>query len=119
MTRDQGNARWRARWQALRSSGLTMKEFAEREGFCAPSAYRWLRKARRCGLWSDESTPVKAMAVTKPLAPAVFARVAVTDTPVRSSMLLRLVLTNGRRAELEIGGVSQLGDVLNVLERHS
>jgi len=96
-----------------------MKEFAEREGFCAPSAYRWLRKARRCGLWSDESTPVKAMAVTKPLAPAVFARVAVTDTPVRSSMLLRLVLTNGRRAELEIGGVSQLGDVLNVLERHS
>jgi hypothetical protein len=30
-----------------------------------------------------------------------------------------LVLTNGRRAELEIGGVSQLGEVLNVLERHS
>ena len=33
MTRDEGNARWRARWQALRSSGLTMKEFAQREDF--------------------------------------------------------------------------------------
>ena len=32
-------------------------------------------------------------------------------------MLLRLVLMNGRRAELEIGGVAQLGEVLGVLER--
>ena len=102
MTRDQSNARWHAR-QGLRSSGLTMKEFAQREGFCAPSAYRWLRKARRAGLWSDEPKPAKAMAVTKPRGTAVFARVAVSDTPSRSSML-RLVLTNGRRAELEIGG---------------
>ena len=59
------------------------------------------------------------MAVAKSRTPAVFARVAVSDTQAQSSMLLRLVLTNGRRAELEIGGVSQLGDVLNVLERHS
>ena len=117
MTRDQSNAMWHARWQGLRSSGLTMKDFAQREGFCGPSAYRWLRKARRCGLWSDEPKPGKAMAVTKPRGTAVFARVAVSDTPARSSMLLRLVLTNGRRAELEIGGVAQLGEVLDVLER--
>lgn len=97
-----------------------MKEYAQQEGFNAPSAYRWLRKARRCGLWMDEATPGKAMSVTKPRATAVFARVAVSDTPAaRSSMLLRLVLTNGRRAELEIGDVAQLGEVLEVLEGHA
>jgi hypothetical protein len=30
---------------------------------------------------------------------------------------LRLVLRNGRRAELEIGGIRQLGEVLAELER--
>jgi hypothetical protein len=96
-----------------------MKEFARREGFCAPSAYRWLRKARRCGVWSDEPKPGKAIALAKPRAAAVFARVAVSDMPARSSMLLRLLLTNGRRAELEIGGVAQLCEVLDVLERRA
>ena len=44
--------------------------------------------------------------------------VAVKDTPVAAaSMLMRLVLANGRRAELEIGGVASLGEVLGVLER--
>jgi hypothetical protein len=66
MKRDQSNAMWHARWQGLRSSGLTMKEFAQREGFRAPSAYRWLRKARHCGLWLDEPKPGKAIAMTKP-----------------------------------------------------
>jgi transposase-like protein len=116
MTREQSNAMWQGRWEGLRSSGLTMKEYARREGFPAPSAYRWLRKARRSGLWLDEPKPGKALAVTKPSV-AMFARVAVSDTPAaRSSMLLRLILTNGRRAELEIGGVGQLCEVLEVLE---
>src|SRR5271170_7290832 len=110
MTRDQSNEMWHARWRGLRSSGLTMKDYAQRERFNAPSAYRWLRKARRCGLRLDEPTPGKAIAVTKARAAAVFARVAVSDTPsARSSMLLRLLLTNGRRAELELVGVAQLG----------
>jgi transposase-like protein len=118
MTRDQANAMWHARWTGLHSSGLTMKDFAQREGFYAPSAYRWLRKARRCGLWPDEPKPGKAIAVTKPRAAAVFARVAVNDA-VRSSMLLRLVLANGRRAELEIAGAGELAEVIDVLERRA
>jgi hypothetical protein len=80
---------------------------------------RKLRKARRCGVWSDEPKPGKAIALAKPRAAAAFARVAVSDMPARSSMLLRLLLTNGRRAELEIGGVAQLCEVLDVLERRA
>jgi hypothetical protein len=118
MTGDQANAMWHARWTQFRNSGLTMKEYAQREGFYAPSAYRWLRKARRCGLWPDETKPGKLIAVRKPRAAAVFARVAVSDA-VRSSMLLRLVLSNGRRAELEIGGAGELAEVIDVLERRA
>jgi len=49
----------------------------------------------------------KAITLTKPTAGVQFARVvAVSDAPaVRSAVLLRLVLINGRRAELEIGDV--------------
>jgi hypothetical protein len=34
-------------------------------------------------------------------------------------MLLRLVLSNGRRAELEIGGAGELAEVIDVLERRA
>jgi transposase-like protein len=121
MTHEQTSAMWLARWQGLRSSGLKMTEYARREGFNAHSAYRWLRRARRSGLWCDSAAPSgKAITLAKP-APAVqFARVAVSDSPaIRSAVLLRLVLTNGRRAELEIGSVSQLGEVLEMLERRA
>jgi hypothetical protein len=56
--------------------------------------------------------------VKKRKAAVLFARVAVNETPpAPTSLLLRLVLTNGRRAELEIGGVAHLGEVIGVLER--
>jgi hypothetical protein len=51
----------------------------------------------------DGAPAVSKAAAVKKRRPAVrFARVAVSDTPKASaSMLLRLVLMNGRRAELE------------------
>jgi transposase-like protein len=98
-----------------------MAEYARREGFDADAAYRWRRVLRRTGQWIEAAgTPAvsKAATVKKRKAAVRFARVAVNDTPLASaSLLLRLVLTNGRRAELEIGGVAHLGEVLGVLER--
>jgi transposase-like protein len=119
MTREQRSALWLARWQGLRSSGLKMSEYARREGFNAHSAYRWRRRARHSGQWSDSVAKAgKAVTVAKRQPAVQFARVAVSDAPaVRSALLLRLVLANGRRAELEIGDVPQLGEVLDVLER--
>jgi transposase-like protein len=121
MTREQISAMWSARWRGWRRSGLKMSEYARREGFNAHSAYRWRRKARGSGQWSDAaSKPGKAITIAKPQPPVQFARVAVSDTPaMRRAVLLRLVLTNGRRAELEIGDVPQLGEVLDMLERRS
>jgi|SRR5450631_3385134 len=115
------SAMWLARWHGWQGTGVSMAEYARREGFEADAAYRWRRVLHRTGQWveADGSPAVSKATTTKKRKRAVrFARVAVTDTPPPSaSMLLRVVLTNGRRAELEIGGVAHLGEVLGVLER--
>lgn len=119
MTREQRatkGAMWLAHWQGWQSSGVSMAEYARREGFDVDAAYRWKRVLRRTGQWTE--APAAAAVTRKKRAAAVrFARVAVGDAPAPVSMLLRVVLLNGRRAELEIGGVANLGEVLSVLER--
>ena len=115
------SAMWLSRWQGWKGTGVSMAESARREGFDADAAYRWRRVLRRTGQWveADRSPAANKPTTTKKRKQAVrFARVAVSDTPPPSaSMLLRVVLTNGRRAELEIGDIAQLGEVLGALER--
>ncbi len=115
------SAMWLAHWQGWQRSGVSMAEYARREGFDADAAYRWRRVLRRTGQWIEtDGAPAasKATTVKKRRLAVRFARVAVSDTPPASaSLLLRLVLTNGRRAELEIGGVAYLGEVIGALER--
>ena len=113
-------AMWLAHWQGWQGSGVSMAEYARREGFEADMAYRWRRILRRTGQWveADGSSAVCApSAAGKRRTAAKFARVTVSDVPAPASMTLRLVLGNGRRAELELVGVVQLGEVLGVLER--
>ena len=117
LTREQratSGAKWQAHWQGWQGSGVTMAEYARREGFEADAAYRWKRILRRTGQWvAAEAVAVKRK---KRVRPVRFARVTLNAVPA-ASLVVRLVLTNGRRAELEIGGVGQLGDVIDVLER--
>jgi hypothetical protein len=125
LTREQRatmSATWLGHWRGWQASGLSVAEYARREGFDADAAYRWRRVLRRTGQWieADGTTPAvgKVTRVKKRKAAVRFARVAVDDAPVAAaSLCLRLVLKNGRRAELEIGGVARLGEVLGVLER--
>ena len=125
LTREQRatmSAMWLGRWRGWQGSGVSVAEYARREGFDADAAYRWRRVLRRTGQWIEaDGTRVvgKAATVKKRKAAVRFARVAVQGARAvpSASMLLRLVLANGRHAELEIGGVAQLGQVLGVLER--
>ena len=98
-----------------------MSEYARREGFNDHSAYRWRRRAQLSGRWSEGAAErSKQITLAKAPSAVTFARVAVREALAdRHSMLLRLVLTNGRRAELEIAGVSQLAEVLDALERRA
>ena len=115
------SAMWLAHWHGWQGSGVSMAEYARREGFDADAAYRWRRVLRRTGQWieADGTLAVSKAGTVKKRKTAVrFARVAVNDTPPASaSLVLRLVLRNGRRAELQMGGVAHLGEVLGVLER--
>ena len=115
------NAVWLTRWQKCEGLGVTMAEYARREGFDAQTAYRWRRFSRLAGQWIDaKAVPGKALTISKPAAGAMFARVAVRDSAVgRGAMLLRVMLNNGRRAEVELTGVAQLGEVMDVLERRA
>lgn len=114
------NAMWQTRWQKCEESGVTMAEYARREGFDAQSAYRWLRLGRSAGRRLDTKACVagKALTIAKPSANTMFARVAVREAAVEHrSLVLRVMLNNGRRAELELASVAQLGEVIAVLER--
>jgi hypothetical protein len=124
LTREQRAAKgaeWLAHWRGWQGSGVSMAEYARREGFDADAAYRWRRILRRIGQWQDAAVTsgVSQAATKKKRRKAVrFARVAVSDgTAAAASMLLRVVLTNGRCAELQIGGAVQLGEVIGILER--
>ena len=113
------SAVWLTRWQGWQSSGVPMAEYARGEGFDADAAYRWKRILRRNSQWVDIDAATGAVKIAriKKQNPTVrFARVAVSGV-VPTLMQLRLVLRNGRRAELEIGSVAYLGEVLAVLEQ--
>ena len=114
------SAMWLAHWRGWQSAGVSMAEYARRQGFDADAAYRWKRVLRRTGQWevaeaSGGAAP--AVRVRVPKAAVRFARVALNDAAAPESLRLRVVLGNGRRAELESEGIAQLGEVLGVLER--
>ena len=102
---------WLSRWQACRSSGLSVEAYRRQEGFDARAAYRWKRALRRMGQWTmDVAVVTPAAKPARPKRKGVmrFARVAVQDVAVPApSMLLRLTLGNGRRAELEVSGAAR------------
>lgn len=124
LTREQKatkSATWLTRWRGWQGSAGSMAQYARRQGFDVQEAYRWKRLLKRTGQW--RATDVGA-AICAPKAPkkfkvaAYFARVAVSDPPAPcTSMLLRLELGNGRRAELEVLGMTQLSELIGVLER--
>lgn len=124
LTREQKatkGAMWLTRWQGFEGSGVSMAKYARDQGFDAQEAYRWKRILKRTGLWmaADVVATTSAPRVAKKVkAAARFARVSVSDSPVPPpSMVLRLVLGNGRRAELEVLGIAQLTELIGVLER--
>ena len=80
-------AMWLAHWRGWKASGVSMAEYARREGFDVDAAYRWKRVLRRTGQWA-EATAAPAVKKKKRVAAVRFARVSVSDMPRRTSMLL-------------------------------
>ena len=56
LTREQRivtGAKWLAHWKTWQGCGISMAEYARREGFDAGAAYRWKRILRRTGQWVE------------------------------------------------------------------
>jgi transposase-like protein len=109
-------AMWLEQLRGWQDSGESLVSYARRRGFDAEAAYRWRRILRRSGQWTGAQAERKVVN-TAARAAAKFARVALSDGARAASMLLRLSLSNGRRAELELADISQLGEVLRLIER--
>ena len=109
-------------WQGC---GDSLAAYARGHGLQAEDAYRWKGILRRSGTWVDAATArpgrAHARALRSAQLPVRFARVEVSDAaveaPTAAAMILRLVLANGRRAELELTNVGQLRQVVAALER--
>ena len=113
---------WLQRFQEAAASKESLVDYTRRHGLKPGEAYRWKKELRRTGQWpAHASTATKANRPRKTPTPAPrFARVRIAPkhpAPPISPLRLRLHLSNGRRAELELSDERQLPRVLELLEQ--
>ena len=98
---------WEMVVETWRGSGLSVREFCEREGLSKASFYGWRRKLAR----GDESASGDPTASE----PGSFIEVS---TPRESSGALELVLCSGNTLRIGSGVDSgTIGDVISILQR--
>lgn len=116
MSKQEDRARKIAQWleqlQGWRDSGQSMSAYARGHGLAVWAMYHWRAILIREGRWQEQPGASR----TQPAMPLQFARVALTESQRLSPLIVRVVLGNGRRAEIELSELSQLGKILCVLE---
>jgi hypothetical protein len=115
-------AEWLEHLQAWKDSGESLSAYARKHGLTVWSAYHWRGVLTREGSWREgPKAPGRSRsgspAVSSSRVPLRFARVNVSDMPRAAPLVLRVQLANGRRAEIAVEEIEQLGAVLSVLER--
>jgi len=115
-------AEWLEHLQAWKDSGESLSAYARKHGLTVWSAYHWRGLLTREGSWREEpKTRGRSRSGSPPAGsprvPLRFARVAVSDIPGAAPLIVRVHLANGRRAEIAVSELEQLGAVLSLLER--
>lgn len=110
---------WLEHLQRWKDSGQSVCAYAKVHGLSAWAMYYWRGVLIREGRWHAPSSATRRMKAVggRSLAPLQFAQVAVIDSPQPAPLIVRVVLGNGRRAEIELSEPKQLGEVLGLLER--
>lgn len=125
MSKQEGRARKIAEWlghlQGWKDSGQSLSAYAKVHGLALWAMYHWRSVLIREGRWQEQPNATSRTGVVRgrSLAPPRFARVAITDAPRSAPLIVRVVLDNGRRAEIELGELGQLGEVLGIVERRA
>ena len=115
--RSQKIAQWLEHLRSWKQSGTPMCTYAAGHGLTASAMYHWRRVLIREGHWQERCDSSTQPRAARRDAQLRFARVAVTDAVRPTPVLVRIVLGNGRRAEIELPELGILGDVLGMLER--
>lgn len=116
--RAQKITEWLRHMQGWEVSGQSLAAYARANGLALWAMYHWRGVLIREGHWHQEPKPKVSAKWRRrsPLAPR-FAKVSVTDLCPPTPVTVRLHLSNGRRAEIDLMGVEQLEATLAALER--
>jgi hypothetical protein len=111
--REQRIQQWLEHLRRCEAAGGSMVSYAKEHGLPVWALYQARSRLVRRGLWSAKKRESKA-APSNQVVPVHFARVAVTTSP---AYVLRLQLTNGRRAEIELAQMDSLMQLIGALEQ--
>jgi len=119
--RERRIAEWLEHMEGWKASGVALNTYARSHGIEPGSMYYWRGVLRREGRWPDE--PGRTNRGRKPgvasesgRVPLRFARVKVEQPSRGSALTIRVTLTNGRRARIELPDTQRLSEVLDALE---
>jgi hypothetical protein len=114
-------AGWLEHVEGWKASGEALSTYARSHGIEPGSMYYWRGVLRREGRWPEG--PGEADRGRKPggasesaRVPLRFARVKLEQSSGGSAVTIRVTLTNGRRAEIELQDTQRLSEVLGALE---
>ena len=110
--RAQKVAQWLAHLQDWKDSGQSVSAYARERGLTPWAMYHWRGVLIREGRWQAQPSESGHNSAV----PLKFARVAVTGATRSAPLIVRVVLGNGRRAEIELNELGQLGKLLSALE---
>jgi hypothetical protein len=110
--RAQKIAEWLAHLRGWRESGQSLSAYARSHGVAVWGLYHWRGVLTREGHWQEQTST----AARRSAARVQFARVAVTQAARTTPLIVRVVLSNGRHAEIELSEADQFGKILSALD---
>ena len=112
-------AEWLTHLQGWKDPGQSLSAYAKVHGLPLWTIYHWRSVLMREGRWLEHPQAANRSGARGSTVPMSFARIAVTDSPRPMSLIVRVVLGNGRRAEIELSELERLGELLGVLEQRA
>jgi hypothetical protein len=114
-------AGWLEHLEGWKASGEALITYARSHGIEPGSMYYWRGVLRREGRWPEgpgeaDRGRKSGVASQRSRVPMHFARVKLEQPSRGSALTIRVTLTNGRRARIELQDAQRLSEVLGALE---
>jgi transposase-like protein len=112
--RERRIAGWLEHFEGWKASGVALSSYALSHGIKPGSMYYWRSVLQREGCWPHDAEQRPSGASER--VPLRFARVKLEEASRGLPLTVRVTLTNGRRAEIELEDAQRLSEVLSALE---